>query len=1085
MHTTIRGWTFWDQNDCDLSESWQHFFNEQTLPFVADTSEEIFFLRLSGIAANDLPPADTTLIERLAWALLCQTDLAAVIQPLRQSIHSLVPISASSLSQISLNTLENSGYLALVRYSKQANAADSVPSDAWLTSMAFVKPVLVLPRALLENHKEPLVLDNPPTSWANGVLVNDDPWLAQRREWDSEFFNPQVTIKPRPNDDRIPIWIALHWLELGGAEKFAINLIRALPKDKYRILVTTDIPSPNNWISLIKDHAEEILFLPEFLNEANVKIFAVHFIATRNIQLLHIHHATVIYSALFHIRRFFPDIKILHTLHILELPPASGGYPENALKHCGVFIDHHHVISYHLANFLKQRWFIPEQRMEIVYLNVDVDYFNPALVKAGSVRHQHNIPNDALVIGFVGRLTRQKQPLAFVDMAKQLLERWQANEKQQSLHFLIAGSGNLLKEVESAIDTAGLGAYIHLQGEIVDTRSVYADCDIIVLPSENEGLALVCYESMAMATPIVCTDVGAQRELVPHQLLVPDGLGVAERLAAKVWFLAEDTTLRMQVGKLCREHVLRFHRESTTWEVIQNLYDRLLGGDVEILQQTETLKGIGWGIDDLDIPALPNRLKVTAAVRSNNQPDNLLKLLKLLDTKEIATFVTVNVSMNQTAELLKDRFPRVSILESATNLGAVAEYNCAILAALKTESDYVLLLDADLMPSQECLEQLAKCLDDYQEYVFATPVITRPGAGMDRHEAGGYVNFAQILPAQVNYLVQGLPLPPPHVNVDFAGTGCLMVRANAIREAGVMDWNYFAVNHDVDWTLRLQRATSKQGVCITEATATCLRYQPNSLSLEHLYYSVRNQFYLTARFTTGKSRQRAIYGALRHHIKHMMFAKLIGNREVAATLWRALRDVYLRQYNEWRDPVAFSTRHTIEESNYLIRLNIKKVLLDISNEDVALDIVAALQALSHEKLTIDILCDRDLVKNFQSKTTFYQVHGRIPGYLRPRSWWNIYRLNYDLMIKDATQAPRHPTSLLTKRCAIFYNGKLYEANTQRWLIPLTYVTSFIVAAMSTMTLGRRFLYAPEFGKPSVGAAQLVDKINYDVDVKRS
>ena len=79
-----------------------------------------------------------------------------------------------------------------------------------------------------------------------------------------------------------------------------------------------------------------------------------------------------------------------------------------------------------------------------------------------------------------------------------------------------------------------------------------------------------------METPIICTDVAAQSELVPKEWLVAADGDVAARLSDAVWPLATDPERRRKMGREARCLILDRHGIEKTWEALLNLYDGLL-----------------------------------------------------------------------------------------------------------------------------------------------------------------------------------------------------------------------------------------------------------------------------------------------------------------------------------------------------------------------------------------------------------------------------------------------------------------------------------------------------------------------------
>lgn len=114
---------------------------------------------------------------------------------------------------------------------------------------------------------------------------------------------------------------------------------------------------------------------------------------------------------------------------------------------------------------------------------------------------------------FIGRLLYDKGILEFVEAAKLV------RQKQPMVHFHILGA--LDQENPAAIQAKELEewkqeAWITYHGTTTDTRPFIANATAVVLPSYREGLPRVMLEAMAMAKPIITTDVPGCREVVPE-----------------------------------------------------------------------------------------------------------------------------------------------------------------------------------------------------------------------------------------------------------------------------------------------------------------------------------------------------------------------------------------------------------------------------------------------------------------------------------------------------------------------------------------------------------------------------------------
>src|SRR4029079_18459957 len=84
----------------------------------------------------------------------------------------------------------------------------------------------------------------------------------------------------------------------------------------------------------------------------------------------------------------------------------------------------------------------------------------------------------------------------------------------KSVHFVMAGDGELRPAIEERIRQHGIADNVTLLGWQSDMPEVYRNLDIVVLTSLWEGLPCVFSEAMASELPIVATNVGGAREAI-------------------------------------------------------------------------------------------------------------------------------------------------------------------------------------------------------------------------------------------------------------------------------------------------------------------------------------------------------------------------------------------------------------------------------------------------------------------------------------------------------------------------------------------------------------------------------------------
>lgn len=123
---------------------------------------------------------------------------------------------------------------------------------------------------------------------------------------------------------------------------------------------------------------------------------------------------------------------------------------------------------------------------------------------------KYKIKEDEIIIGVVGRLSEQKDPMTMIK-AFELL-----NKEHSNTTLMYVGSGELEEEVKQYAKQAGLLDKIIITGWVTNVEKYIPAFDIAVLPSKWEGFGLVLIEYMACDKPIVATNVGGISNIIEN-----------------------------------------------------------------------------------------------------------------------------------------------------------------------------------------------------------------------------------------------------------------------------------------------------------------------------------------------------------------------------------------------------------------------------------------------------------------------------------------------------------------------------------------------------------------------------------------
>jgi len=194
------------------------------------------------------------------------------------------------------------------------------------------------------------------------------------------------------------------------------------------------------------------------------------------------------------------------------------------------------------------RWF-EDRRYEVLYCAIDLEPFSNQEVNARAVRAELGIPENAFVIGHVGRFHEQKNHKFLIEIASEIARR------EPEMRLLLVGDGPLRGQLDRQTVELGLEGHVFLLGQRDDVGTLLEASDIYVTSSHWEGLPVSVLEAMAAGLPVIATTVGELPYLVVRQAgsLVPPRQ--PERLAAEINNLLLNPERMESMGAAGREHI--------------------------------------------------------------------------------------------------------------------------------------------------------------------------------------------------------------------------------------------------------------------------------------------------------------------------------------------------------------------------------------------------------------------------------------------------------------------------------------------------------------------------------------------------
>lgn len=265
-----------------------------------------------------------------------------------------------------------------------------------------------------------------------------------------------------------------------------------------------------------------------------------------------------------------PRIVSVYDLYFLNRParedPYGGGYFARTfpggLKQCAAVV----TASSHTHGQLVERYELDPQRVHVIPLGVDVDFF-------GSDRDEADGP-------IIERWSGGEPYLICVSAArarKNLSGLMEIYARARNLdgdlpRLIVVGNmdeGSSGQEIRGALDRLQIAPKVTFTGYLPDAHmaAMYRGAHALINPSLDEGFGLPALEAMACGCPVLATDVGSTREVCGDAaLLVERGeveRGESEAMARSLVRISTDEDLRERLISAGAQRVKRFSWAST------------------------------------------------------------------------------------------------------------------------------------------------------------------------------------------------------------------------------------------------------------------------------------------------------------------------------------------------------------------------------------------------------------------------------------------------------------------------------------------------------------------------------------------
>lgn len=154
---------------------------------------------------------------------------------------------------------------------------------------------------------------------------------------------------------------------------------------------------------------------------------------------------------------------------------------------------------------------------KVVYVpgvGVDTDKFHSFLIDADAKRRELGVSNTDIMFLSVGELSNRKNHEVVIRAIKEL--------NNPDIKYFICGKGELEGYLINLIKESGLESQVKLPGYRTDVSELCQAADLFVFPSRQEGLPVALMEAIACQTPVLCSNIRGNTDLVKDKMCMFD-----------------------------------------------------------------------------------------------------------------------------------------------------------------------------------------------------------------------------------------------------------------------------------------------------------------------------------------------------------------------------------------------------------------------------------------------------------------------------------------------------------------------------------------------------------------------------------
>ncbi len=316
---------------------------------------------------------------------------------------------------------------------------------------------------------------------------------------------PNMFCPRRWNGEKTTILYLIPYFRVGGAEAFDLRIISCLPKERYSIILVACEQPDGPWYEEFKASGDEIYSLERMAVDRNGReAFLRYLMIGKSVDLVLNRNTSYGYELADKWPLVCQQVRFVDLLHL-------HGFGEDWVRTSAPYHEKIHlryVTSEDLPEYAARQYNLTPDRFHVLDYGLEPEELPDeatCTARRHAIRRRWKIPGSAFVVGFIGRLTDQKDPIRWLSIAGEIARR------RPGTVFLVVGGGELINRAKAVATNLGLARDVVFTDYQRDAVNYCAAMDVLMLTSKYEGLPLVVLHALAQGTPVISSDVGGLR----------------------------------------------------------------------------------------------------------------------------------------------------------------------------------------------------------------------------------------------------------------------------------------------------------------------------------------------------------------------------------------------------------------------------------------------------------------------------------------------------------------------------------------------------------------------------------------------